>query len=167
MFNKILVALDNSETSQYIFEQSVFLSKATNASMMLLHVLSPLEDPYLNPVFLQSGTIYPTLNTEAMNKYIEIWNELKEERLTWMRSLSKQAVNMGVNTDFVQDMGDAGRIICKLALDWQADLIIIGRRGRTGINELLLGSVSNYVLHHASCSVLTIQGFTSLPLVNT
>jgi hypothetical protein len=34
----------------------------------------------------------------------------------------------------------------------------MGRRGRTGISELLLGSVSNYVTHHATCSVLIVQG---------
>ncbi|RMG10302.1 MAG: universal stress protein, partial [Cyanobacteria bacterium J055] len=37
-------------------------------------------------------------------------------------------------------------------------LIIVGRRGRQGIEEAVLGSVSNYVVHHAPCSVLAIQG---------
>ena len=44
-----------------------------------------------------------------------------------------------------------------LAKDWNADLIIMGRRGLTGLSEMFLGSVSNYVVHHASCSVLLIQ----------
>ena len=35
---------------------------------------------------------------------------------------------------------------------------MVGSHGRTGIRELLLGSVSNYVLHHALCSVLVVQG---------
>ncbi len=39
-----------------------------------------------------------------------------------------------------------------------ADLIVVGRRGRSGLSELILGSASNYVLHHAPCSVLTLQG---------
>ena len=38
-----------------------------------------------------------------------------------------------------------------------ADLIAIGSHGRRGLNELVLGSVSNYVLHHVSCSVLLIH----------
>jgi nucleotide-binding universal stress UspA family protein len=33
----------------------------------------------------------------------------------------------------------------------------MGRRGRTGLSELFLGSVSNYVTHHAPCSVLTLK----------
>ncbi|MFM2062899.1 MAG: hypothetical protein RLZZ507_2569 [Cyanobacteriota bacterium] len=167
MFNKILVALDNSASSQYIFEQALFLAKASEAEMMLLHVLSPLEDPYINPIFLQPETIYPTLHTETINQYLQAWDQLKQDRLDWMRSLTQTAVNTGVKTEFTQTVGDAGRIICEIALSCPADLIIVGRRGRTGISEVFLGSVSNYVLHHAHCSVLTIQGLIPLITPNT
>ncbi|MEA5550382.1 universal stress protein [Anabaena cylindrica UHCC 0172] len=167
MFHKILVALDNSETSQYIFEQSLFLAKTSNAALMLLHVLSPLEDPYLNPIFLQPETIYPTLYTENINQYMQAWDKLKQERLDWMRSLTQTAVNAGIKTELTQTVGDPGRIICELALNLPADLIIVGRRGRTGISEFFLGSVSNYVLHHAHCSVLTIQGLIPTNISNS
>jgi nucleotide-binding universal stress UspA family protein len=167
MFDKILVALDNSPRSQYVFEQALFLAKASEAEMMLLHVLSPLEDPYINPIFLQPETIYPTLHIDTINQYIQAWDQLKEDRLNWMRSLTQTAINAGVKTEFTQSVGDAGRLICELALNWTADLIIVGRRGRTGISEILLGSVSNYVLHHAYCSVLTIQSVTSTTISNT
>lgn len=158
MFNKIIVALDKSAHSQYIFEQAVFLARTNQAEMMLLHVLSPLEDPYINPIFLQPETIYPSLYSETVNKCIQAWDQLKQDRLDWMRSLTQMAISAGINTDFTQTVGDAGRIICELGSNWQADLIIVGRRGRSGISEAVLGSVSNYVLHHANCSVLTIQG---------
>lgn len=46
----------------------------------------------------------------------------------------------------------------RVARNWQADVIVIDRRG---ISELLMGSVSNYVLHHAQCSVFTVQGVAS------
>jgi len=48
-------------------------------------------------------------------------------------------------------------MICELAIDWNADLIMMGRRGRSGIAEFFLGSVSNYVLHHAPCSVQIVH----------
>ncbi|MBD2690869.1 universal stress protein [Anabaena catenula] len=165
MFHKILVALDKSETSEYIFEQALFMAKASDAAMMLLHVLSPLEDPYLNPIFLQPETIYPSLQTEAIKRYMQAWDELKNERLTWMQSLTQTAINAGVKTEFTQSVGSAGRLICELASSWQADLIIVGRRGHSGMTELFLGSVSNYVLHHAPCSVMTMQGL--IPSIST
>jgi nucleotide-binding universal stress UspA family protein len=75
-----------------------------------------------------------------------------------LRSLTNKAINAGVKTGFTQNMGDAGRIICEVARSWPADLIMLGRRGRAGLSEFFLGSVSNYVIHHASCSVMVIQG---------
>ncbi|YAF97838.1 MAG: universal stress protein [Nodularia sp. CChRGM 3473] len=158
MYQKIVVAVDKCEMSQFVFEQGIFLGKAADAELMLLHVLSPLEDPYINPVFTQPDIIYPTLQTTPMDSYIKEWEELKKERLDWLRSLSDTAISVGVKTGFTQNLGDAGRIICEVARNWHADLIIVGRRGRVGISEFLLGSVSNYVLHHAPCSILTVQG---------
>jgi nucleotide-binding universal stress UspA family protein len=48
-------------------------------------------------------------------------------------------------------------MICQVAKDWGAELIMVGRRGNSGLSELILGSVSNYVVHHAHCSVLIVQ----------
>jgi nucleotide-binding universal stress UspA family protein len=158
MYQKILVAVDQSETSQYVFEQGVFLAKASDAELMLLHVLSPLEDPYLSPVFTQPDSIYPSVQAAPIDSYMREWEELKKQRLDWLRSLSDTAINAGVKAGFTQNLGDAGRIICEVARNWPADLIIVGRRGRTGISEFLLGSVSNYALHHAPCSMLIVQG---------
>jgi len=54
-------------------------------------------------------------------------------------------------------MGDPGRWIRDLAHSWEADLIVLGRRGLTGVAEMFLGSVSNYIVHHVGCSVLVVQ----------
>ncbi|WP_414563763.1 MULTISPECIES: universal stress protein [unclassified Anabaena] len=158
MYHKILVAIDKSDMSQSVFEQGIFLAKAADAELMLLHVLSPLEDPYLSPVFTQPDTMYPSLQAAPIDSYMREWEELKQQRLDWLRSLSDTAIHAGVKTGFTQNLGDAGRMICEVARNWPADLIIVGRRGRVGISEFLLGSVSNYVLHHSPCSILTVQG---------
>ncbi|MEO1373567.1 MAG: universal stress protein [Cyanobacteria bacterium J06635_10] len=157
MFNRILVAIDNSFRSQQVFDEAVFLAKATDSNLMLLHILSPLDEQYIDPLFLQPSILYPELqgnNSKAAND----WEKLKNNRLNWLRWLCEEATRLGINAEFSQNVGEPSRIICDMARNWQADLIVIGRRGRRGINELLMGSVSNYVLHHAPCSVLTVQG---------
>jgi nucleotide-binding universal stress UspA family protein len=64
---------------------------------------------------------------------------------------------MGIKTEFTQIPGNPGQTIKKIAQNWDADLIVMGSRGRTGLSELVLGSVSNYVMHHAPCSVLIVH----------
>jgi nucleotide-binding universal stress UspA family protein len=74
-----------------------------------------------------------------------------------LQSLAREATNAGVRAEFQQISGSPSRTICRLASDWQANLIVIGHRGRSGLSEILLGSVSNYVLHHAPCSVMLVR----------
>lgn len=157
MFHKILVAMDNSEMSKYVFDEALYLAKATNACLMLLHVLSPYEQGYPVMPALSSLVYYPKMQDEAVKAYLEQWEAHKEQGLERLRSLATEATELGVATEFTQTPGTPGHAICDLARSWRADLIIMGRRGHLGLKEAVLGSVSNYVTHHAYCSVLTVH----------
>lgn len=160
MFHKILVALDDSNSSQQVFAEAVALAKATNASLMLLHVLSPFEGEYPGSIYPAIDGIYPGLHRETVQIYMHQWQQFEQQALESLRALSHKAIEVDVPAEFTQNLGDPGRMICELANTWNADLIMVGRRGRSGLSEFFLGSVSNYVLHHAPCSVLTVQGLT-------
>ncbi|MEM6598545.1 MAG: universal stress protein [Cyanobacteria bacterium P01_C01_bin.69] len=49
-----------------------------------------------------------------------------------------------------------GSVVCHLTDNWGADLIVIHQPVRSKLDELLLGSVSHYILHHAPCAVMTV-----------
>ncbi|WP_009630996.1 universal stress protein [Synechocystis sp. PCC 7509] len=156
MFAKVLVAVDFSTLNKSVFDKALDLAKATGASVMLLHVLSHEEGmPNLPTSF--GREYYTGLNSKALEIYQQQYKEFEERGLKLLQNLSTQAIAAGVNAEFSQNYGSPGQTICDFAINWQADLIVMGRRGRSGINELILGSVSNYVLHHASCSVLVVQ----------
>jgi nucleotide-binding universal stress UspA family protein len=53
--------------------------------------------------------------------------------------------------------GPPGPTIVAFAAEGDADLVIMGSHGRTGVARLLLGSVARHVLHHSSCSVLVVR----------
>ena len=53
----------------------------------------------------------------------------------------------------MSDTANPAHEIIRAATDWEADLIVMGTRGRTGLERLLLGSVARKVLQHAPCSV--------------
>ncbi|YAF96554.1 MAG: universal stress protein [Nodularia sp. CChRGM 3473] len=157
MLKKILVALDRSEMAQQVFEQALALAKATQANLLLLHVLSPQEEgsPYL-PI-ISNIDYYPGLSGQNFELYQKQWDTFKHAGIQMLQSFSAQANTAGISTEFDQPLGHPGRTICKLATTWGADLIIMGRKGRSGLAELLLGSVSNYVVHHAPCSVYIVH----------
>ena len=77
--------------------------------------------------------------------------------LKLLKNFADKAIAAGIETEFIQDIGSPGPAICKLAKTRDADLIIVGSHGRTGLSEMLLGSVSNYVVHHAPCSVMVVR----------
>jgi nucleotide-binding universal stress UspA family protein len=53
--------------------------------------------------------------------------------------------------------GDPAEVIIQVANEQQADLIVVGSWGLTGIQRFLLGSVSSKVSHHAPCSVMIVR----------
>lgn len=55
-------------------------------------------------------------------------------------------------------VGDPGRAICQLVEELDADVVVIGSRGRGGIKRALLGSVSDHVVRNASCPVIVTHG---------
>ena len=159
MYKKILVAMDMSEMSEEVFAQALAVAQQQGkATMMLLHVLSPEEDNSPLPIPPDMTELYPAVGNDfTLEAWREQWEEFERQGLEMLRSHGEEAARMGLNVEVKQISGSPSKNICKLARDWQADLIIIGRRGRSGLKEIFLGSVSNYVLHHAPCSVLIVQ----------
>lgn len=54
--------------------------------------------------------------------------------------------------------GRPASVLAALAIEWGADLLVIGSRGLSPIRSLLLGSVSDELVEHAACSVLVARG---------
>lgn len=155
-FKKILAALDQSPLGQSIYEQALELAKTQNAELMLYHALNP--DLILGPMLLPGEMgLAPQLVTQAYEAQQNYLERQTQEVRDWLNGLCESAIAQGVSTQFSYRCTDAGRGICELARNWGADLVLVGRRGRSGLTEALLGSVSNYVLHHAPCAVLVLQ----------
>ena len=156
MFKKILVAIDHSAISKKVFETGLSLAKTTEASLMLLHVLSSEEQIYPNP-FMYYGLESERIDDSMLDFYQQHWQKLEEEGLDLLQSLTQEAIEAGIKTEYKQTLGYPGRNICELAQTWSAELILVGSRGLTGVKEMFLGSISNYVTHHAPCSVFIVR----------
>ena len=154
-YKRILVPLDQSPQSQIVFEQGIAIAKSAQAKLMLLHCI-PLEQriaPY--------GSLYGEELLNLSSLFQEQMEKEKEETLQWLSVYQKQASEQGIEAEWDCKTGDAGYWIREIAKTWDADLVVMGRRGLSGIKEMFLGSVSNYIIHHVPCSVLIVQGIAN------
>lgn len=158
MFHKILVAVDRSATSRQAFEAALSLAKPTGSSLVLLHILSldDEESPHV-PILFGKDFYASGASHSVIQIYEKLWQAYEERGRALLQSLVDEAIAHGIATEFTQGIGSPGSIICEFAHRTGVDLIVMGRHGYSGLNEWLLGSVSNYVLHHAPCSVLIIH----------
>jgi nucleotide-binding universal stress UspA family protein len=69
----------------------------------------------------------------------------------------------GMQAEPLVEDGDPAHRLLEAAADWDADLIVVGSRGQSGLERLLVGSVARAVLYHASCSVLIVPESQASP----
>jgi nucleotide-binding universal stress UspA family protein len=156
-FKRILVAIDHTALSQTVFEQALELAKTNQAALLLYHCLTAdvvTASPTFSTSELGLSAHLVSQNYQAQHVYLEQQTQAANALLQHYCQL---ALRQGVATETRYQIADPGQGLCEAAKSWNADLLVVGRRGRKGLTEALLGSVSNYVLHHACCAVLTIQ----------
>ncbi len=161
-FHKIVVALDDSDLGKAVFAQAAALATTMQAHLMLFSGIS--DASLVQPGSLPSEV--GLFSTDLMSGTYQVQQSSIDHQTNAMQASlqhyedTAQAAGLQVEKSF--KMGDVGPLLCAVAQDWDADLIIVGRRGRRGLSEALLGSISNYAVHHAHCSVLVVQGETTM-----
>nr|WP_228035899.1 universal stress protein [Oculatella sp. LEGE 06141] len=146
-----MVAIDRSPSSVHVFEQALGLAQSEKANLVILHCLRFADQDSYSDLYGNDLSSFSQTMQDDMKRDID-------DAQRWLSTYRDRAIAVGVAADCNLALGHAGRRICRLAQTWNADLIVTGRRGRQVLTEMLLGSTSNFVLHHAACSVLVVQG---------
>lgn len=143
-YQKILVAIDDSEISANVIQQAAQLAKALNSQITLVQVMT--LDPYLADAYLRM---------RQSNELIERVRSYVQENLT---KAQKQFEELGqtVATQVVEGFSVHEEII-KAAQNLEVDLIIMGSHGRTGFKKFILGSVAQKVLGESHIPVLIVR----------
>ena len=163
MIRKIMVGLDQSELSLKALQKAIALAQSCDAELKLVHVLVDNEPgaPQFSGYF--GGPLYPSINTTLVESYQTAWNHFAEHSQSLLDQQVVEARKTGVSASAALPYGNPGTKLCELAQSWHADLMVVGSRGLAGIGELLIGSVSNHVLHHAPCSVMVVHADKQAP----
>jgi nucleotide-binding universal stress UspA family protein len=132
-----LIPLDFSESSQQALEYAIKLAHQLQARLTLLHVV------YLPPM----------VEVDLSTQLLEIDTAARRSIETCCQRV--QQAGLAGQTVVVQ--GVPWQEIVQHAKDLQADLIIMGTHGRTGLQHMLLGSIAEKVVRLAPCSVLVTR----------
>jgi nucleotide-binding universal stress UspA family protein len=134
----ILHPTDFSACSDSAFHAACSLARAYGAELVLVHVAAPA------PEGADAETSLLPHSDEVKDA---IWNKLSALRGANANVVVSQHIRNGEPTDE----------ILRLAAEINADMIVIGTHGRTGLGRLLMGSVAEEVIRKAVCPVLTVK----------
>ncbi|NOZ73598.1 MAG: universal stress protein [Chloroflexi bacterium] len=139
MFQKILIAVDASQAAQEAVKCGQELAKLTGAQVILVHA-HPKVPEYLGEPGL----------SETIARHVEKAEEILEPAAEALKS-------EGINVDLEILEGPPADAILRVAEVQNVDLIIMGARGLGTVASLLLGSVSQKVMAHATCPVMIVR----------
>ncbi|MED4206121.1 universal stress protein [Neobacillus mesonae] len=142
MFSKIVVPYDNSELSKKALDTAITLAKQDNS--IKLDVITVVNSNYTSYHYgvYAIDPIRKTQLEEANKMLKDVEQELSE--------LPNQT-----NTHLIE--GSPGASIIDFINETQADLVVMGSRGLSGLKEVFLGSVSHYVVQKSPCPVFIVK----------
>ena len=146
MYQRILVPVDGSETSNAGLAEAVKLAKLTGAQLRLMHVID--ESP-----FLMSGEGMAAISTDVLGL-------LRESGAHVLEQARALVAGQGVAVDTKLFDGITARLcdcVTEQVAQWHADLIVLGTHGRRGVGRMLLGSGAEQVARTATVPVLLVR----------
>ncbi len=147
MINKMLVAVDGSKHSMKCVAFAAEIARATDADVLLYHVVKPYTLPEAVKQF-----------AEAEHMAIMDADLLKLGAQHLLSSALDKAHSYGLKDVQIEaDEGPVARTIVKRAMSYKADLIVVGSRGMGDIEATLRGGVSHRVEILSKCPVLVVK----------
>jgi nucleotide-binding universal stress UspA family protein len=144
----ILVPTDFEPASTAALDYARDIAARFGARLSLLHVIT---DP--KATGLWTPEVYVPASPETRDAFLRGSRQRLESTLS-SADLERFRVTLDAR------IGPAAEVIVDYARENAVDLIVMGTHGRRGVAHLMLGSVAERVVRHASCPVLTTHGAT-------
>jgi nucleotide-binding universal stress UspA family protein len=136
----IVVGTDGSEGAARAVSEAARLARMTGARLVIVSAVSDLH-PYREHV-----------ESSGREDLIQL-GAVADQLL--MRAAAEAGDDVEIET--ISRQGDPAQVLADVATEEDAQVIIVGDRGLSGVKRFLLGSVSQKVSHHAPCSVLIVR----------
>ncbi len=139
-FNRILIPTDFSAVSQAAIDAGANLADRKSAELFLVHALAPAA--VLPPLEMSAIPVVPVDDGSAIRERLE--------RLPVPAGFNRLPVHREVVN------GDPARVIAEFVDEHNIDVIVMGTHSRSALSDFILGSVTESVVRHSKCPVLTI-----------
>lgn len=136
-FEKLLLSTDGSEFSKGAVSEAINFARACSSKLYAVAVI-------------ETNPEYEALAPQLVEK-------AEKETRQHLEGIKTQALKEGVDCETIAHHGEEPyKLIVEDAAKNRVDMIIMGRRGRTGLKRLMMGSVTAKVIGHAPCKVLVV-----------
>lgn len=157
MLNKILVAIDESASSEWAFDMALEMAKSLESSLLLVHVLDTFAPGSPKPPSMVIDSFLVDMQDAALAQYEQQWDQVTRRYDALLKEKQTAAESHSVTTTYLQAQGTPGQVICDIAKTNDVDLIVVGNRDRTNQKESAHSGISNYLVHHAPCAVTVVH----------
>ncbi len=156
LFNKLLVALDGSESSQRAAQAALELAEKLKTELIVLHAITPPTSYYHSTIASPTGMSLPAPSQHEIDAY---YTYARKAALGIVGETESKAKKLGIHvkTEVPEAVSSVVETIINHAAKENVDLIIVGTRGLGGFKKMLLGSVSSGIVSHADCPVLVVR----------
>ncbi len=144
MIKDILVPIDFSDTTDKIIAVAIEQALAFNATIHLLHVQVPFVNAALH-------------NMKSSLAYEESSQEIRKYDQEHLDKTAEKIKNKGISTETTLVNGNPSEEILSYCEANNIDVTIIGSHGHGALNHIILGSVSEKVLHKSPCPVMVVR----------
>lgn len=141
-FHTIVVPMDFSDPAR----------RALDIARELAGVAGPAHLILVHAVFVPVEIESLGLDTTTLAR-----TGLEERAARDLEPLLVELQDAGVSAEYVSAWGSPEQVVVDTALAKNADLIVMGTHGRTGLAHIALGSVAERVVRDAHCPVLTVR----------
>lgn len=142
MYRKILAALGHEPSRRMVFERALAPAIQDKAKLLLVHVLNCEDVVPIKPA--PSHNFF--VGQSAYESYWQSHETARQKTAEWLDTFVQEAKEAGVDAQYVIHDMSPERVLHMQADNWEADLIVVGNHG----------SISNYVLRNAHCTVLVL-----------
>ena len=143
--NNILVPVDFSNHSQKALSYASEIAQSYNAQLQVLHIIEE--------------TMHPAFSVTGKSSIFDLVPGIKDDSRKRIEKMIKEFVSDKVKSKVFVQGGRAANDIIKFAKENSTDLIVIATHGLTGLEHMLLGSVTEKVVRMAHCPVFTVKAF--------